>query len=70
MTIHDLKKLRASLPKKNLAILKKRTKFSTVYVWQVLNGKGTNDKIIEAALQLAQEYAKQNESRKQILANL
>lgn len=70
MTTTDLEKLRARLPKNNLDAISKETGFSTVYIWQVLNGERNNTTIIDAALQLANTESEKEQARKQAFANL
>ena len=66
----DLEKLRNSLPKGWKSTLSKTTEFSEVYVWQVLNGERNNSIIIDAAIDLAQQWKKSEELRKTSITNL
>ena len=70
MTTEELEKLRSKLPKNNLEALSKITGFSTVYIWQVLNGERKNDVIIDAAIQLAKEELEKINARKMAIENL
>ena len=70
MSTEQLQKLRESLPKKHLDILSKRTGFSTVYIWQVLNGERNNNVIIDAAIELAKEEKANLELRAQAIESL
>lgn len=70
MSTEELLKLRNSLPKNYLAELHDRTGRSTTYIWQVLNEKGNNDIIIDAAIILAEETSRKLNERKAAIANL
>jgi len=70
ITTEELSKLRASLPVHHLKILSERTKYSTVYIWQVLNNERQNQDIIDAAISLAKETKERREAAKNDIANL
>lgn len=70
MTADELQKIRSYLPKKSLSILAKSTGRSTVYVWQVLNGKGYNDEVLDAAILLAKQHKVILDARAELMAQL
>jgi hypothetical protein len=62
MTQQELDKLRKSLPPNWLPTLVARTGYSRIMVSYVLNNRRDNISIIEAAVQLAEEYAAKKEA--------
>lgn len=70
MAPEELEKLKNSLPGNHLAELSKRTGFSQMYVWQVLNGSRNNNEIVDAAIALAKEEKRRCSKRQKEIANL
>lgn len=70
ITKKELSKLRKSLPKGAIKIISINTGYVTTYVWQVLNEQRWNQKIIDAAIELAKQTKEKIETAKNDIANL
>lgn len=70
ITKKELTKLRNSLPERYVRKISETTGYVATYVWQVLNGHRWNEKIIDAAIELAKQTKEKLETAKNDIANL
>lgn len=70
MTKSELRKLRKKLPKDYRSRIAEKTGLSSDYVYRVLIGERQNEKIIDAAIVLAEKHQAVLESRKEAVKKL
>lgn len=70
MNINDLKKLKRKLPVGATVKIASKLDLSVSYVSYVLNGKRTNDDVIEYAIELVKDKNQKSENLKNEISNL